>query len=142
MKRYKYFLLALITFSLTIFEFRAVNFKLAFLGSTAVAQTVNDRNAEADRLFEQGNKQYGTNQYKQALQFWEQSLAIYREIGNRQGIAASLGNLGNAYDSLWNYPKAIDYYQQSLVIDKQIGNRRGIANSLNNLGLAYSSLGD
>ena len=116
MKRYKYFLLALITFSLTIFEFRAVNFKFAFLGSTAVAQTVNDRNAEADRLFEQGNKQYDTNQYKQALQFWEQSLAIYREISNQQGIANSLNNMGNAYRNLGDYRKAINYHQQSLVI--------------------------
>ncbi|MCJ8282379.1 MAG: tetratricopeptide repeat protein, partial [Rivularia sp. ALOHA_DT_140] len=141
MKWKKYFILAVITLSLIICGSYGVNFKFALFNSSAVAQSVNDREAEADSLLQQGIKQAEGSQFQQALQSWEQSLAIYREIDNQEGIAASLGNLGNAYDSLWNSPKAIDYYQQSLVIDKQIGNREGITNSLNNLGLAYGSLG-
>ncbi len=142
MKRYKYFLLALITFSLSVCEFCAVNFKFTFLGLTAVAQSVSDRKAEADRLFEQGKKQFEASQFQQALQSWEQSLAIYLEIGNRQGIAASLNNLGNAYYRLGDYRKAINYHQKALEIEKQIGNREGIATSLNNLGAAYKNLGN
>ena len=147
----KYILLALITLSLTISESFAVNLKLKFLDSTAVAQTVNDRKAEADRLLEQGRKQFRSSQFKQALQSWEESLAIYREIGdtpegssyaNREGIANSLGNLGIVYASLGDYRKAIDYQVQSLAISKEIGNRLGQAQSLNNLGNAYQKLKD
>ena len=138
----KYFLLALITLSLTISESYGVNFKLTLLNSSAVAQTVNDREAEADRLLEQGIKQIENSQFQNALQSWENSLAIYQEIKNRPGIADSLGNLGVAYDILGDYRKAISYYEQSLAIKKKIGNRQRIVKSLNNLGVAYYNLGD
>jgi len=138
----KYILLALITALLTIGESCGVNFQLRFLDSAAVAQTTNNRKTEAYRLFEQGNKQFYTSQFKQALQSWKQSLAIYKEIGNRQGVANSLGSLGNAYYSLGDYKKAIDYLEQSLAISKEIGNRQGVANSLGSLGNVYYSLGD
>ena len=130
MKFKKHFLLTVISFLLITCGSFGVILKPALFNSTAVAQSVSDRKAEADRLVEQGIKQYRASQLKQALQFWEQSLAIYREIGNREGIAGSLNNLGNAYDNLGDYRKAIDYHQQSLEIAKQICNRRGIANSL------------
>ena len=97
--------------------------------------------AEAYRLFEQGNQQDDISQFREALQSWEQALTIYREIGNRKGEAASLGNLGAAYHSLGQYQKAIDFQQQSLEIEREIGNRQGEANSLGNLGLVYDSLG-
>ncbi len=138
----KYILLALITLSLTISESCGVNSQVGLLDSTAVAQTTNNRKAEADRLREQGLKQFESNQLQKALQSWQQSLAIYREIKNRQGEAASLGLLGVVYHKLGNYRKAIDYYQQSLAIKKEIGNRQGIAASLDILGVAYGKLGN
>ncbi|MDJ0694235.1 CHAT domain-containing tetratricopeptide repeat protein [Mastigocoleus sp. MO_188.B34] len=138
----KYFLLALITASLSISESWGVNLKLKFLDSTAVAQTVNDRKAEANRLLKQGWKQFNISQFKQALKSWEDSLAIYREIGNRKGIANSLMNLGTVHSDLGKYHKAIQYHQQSLAISKRIRNRLGEAQSLTNLGLAYHRLGN
>ena len=113
MKLKKYAFFTLITLSLTIPESWGVNFKFTLLNSTAVAQTVNNRKAEADRLFEQGIKQLNISQFKEALQSWQQSLAIYREIGDRQGIANCLNNFGLAYYSLGDYRKAIDFFQQS-----------------------------
>lgn len=58
------------------------------------------KKAEADRLFQQGIDWYNTSNIREALQSWEQTLALYREIGNRCGEAASLGNMGITYDSL------------------------------------------
>ena len=81
--------------------------------NTSVAVT---RQAEADRLLEQGNQQFNISQFREALQSWEQALTIYREIGDRKGEAASLGNLGIAYDSLGQFHLAIDYIEQSLDI--------------------------
>ncbi|MEC4887927.1 MAG: tetratricopeptide repeat protein [Scytonema sp. PMC 1070.18] len=139
----KYFLLALITLSLTISESCGVNYKSTLLNSTAVVQTVNNCKAEADRLFKRDLEQARTkSQFQQALQSWQQSLAIYREIGDRYREGATLDLIGNAYGSLGDYPKAIGYFEQALKIGKEIGNRGGIASSLRNLGIAYSSLGD
>ena len=87
-------------------------------------------------------------QYQEALNFYQQSLAIEREIGvaegtrsDRNGEATSLMNLGLVYYSLGQYQEALNFYQQSLVIQRQIGNIQGEADSLNNLGLVYYSLG-
>ena len=118
-----------------------MNYARILLGmkdNTSVAVT---RQAEADRLLEQGYQQFNISQFREALQFWEQALTIYREIGDRQGEAISLGNLGNAYDSLGQYQKAIEFYEQSLEISREIGYRQGEAAFLGSLGNAYYSLG-
>jgi CHAT domain-containing protein/peptide methionine sulfoxide reductase MsrA len=107
-----------------------------------MAQTVEEKKKEADRLLQQGIQQYQTSQFTAALQSWKQTLLLYREIGNRKGEGNALGNLGLAYYSLGNYPKAIDYHEQRLAIAREIKDRLGEGQSLGNLGLAYDSLGN
>ncbi|MEG4034240.1 CHAT domain-containing tetratricopeptide repeat protein [Microcoleus sp. S36b_A4] len=106
--------------------------------NTSVAVT---RQAEAERLFQQGNQQYKISQFREALHSWEQALTICRKIGNRQGEANCLGNLGNAYYSLGQFHRAIEFLKQSLVIKREIGDRQGEAASLGSLGNACQSLG-
>ena len=119
------------------------------LSTTAQGQTNQDRKTQADKLLRQGNQQAQRSQYKDAIQSWEQALAIYQKLKDRNGEAKSLNNLGGAYFQLGQYPKAIEFYQQSLAIKREIGDspeerlrqRNGEANSLGNLGIAYNSLG-
>ncbi|KAB8331770.1 CHAT domain-containing protein, partial [Scytonema tolypothrichoides VB-61278] len=80
--------------------------------------------------------------YKQAIQYYQQSLSIARAIGDKQGEGNSLGSLGLAYGSLGDYKQAIQYYQQYLPIARAIGDKQGEGASLGNLGNAYFSLGD
>ncbi|WP_051340260.1 tetratricopeptide repeat protein, partial [Planktothrix agardhii] len=103
--------------------------------------TPEQKQAEADRLLDQGIEEYDHSQYRQALQSWQQALLIYREIGDRGGESNALGNLGSAYDSFGQYQQAINYYQQALTISREIGNRQGEGFALGNLGVAYNSLG-
>jgi len=107
----------------------------------AQGESVAARQAEADRLLQQGIEQFNVSQFREALQSWEQALAIYREIGDRGGEGGALGNLGVAYDSLGQYPQAIDYYEQRLAIAREIGNLRGEGIALGNLGNVYYNLG-
>ncbi len=114
----------------------------------AIAQSVKERNkesnalraSEAERLLQQGIKQYRTNQHEAALQSLQQALALYRAIQDRNGEAYVLMNLGNAYQTLSQYEKAIAYYEQARSIFQQIKDRNGEAKVLDNLGNAYSSL--
>ncbi len=106
-----------------------------------LVQTPDQKKAEADQLFQQGNQQYENSQFQAAIQLWQEALKIYRELGDHSEEAASLNNLGIAYDSLGRYQKAIEFHQQSLTIEQEIGDRNGVATSLNNLGGAYRSLG-
>ncbi|MBG1266719.1 CHAT domain-containing protein [Nostoc sp. WHI] len=141
MRDRKLSLTALITVILTISQ-PIANLPPLFQMSQVLAQTPVDRKAEADRLFQQGKKQYQTSQFEVALQSWQQALIIYREIKDRLGEGKSLGNLGLVYFFLGNYTKAIDYQQQRLAIAREIKDRLGEAQSLGNLGLAYQVLGN
>jgi len=108
----------------------------------AIAQTTDAREAEADRLLQQGTQQYQTGQFQAALNFWQQALPIYRALKNRQGEGWTLGNLGMAYQSLGNYAKAIEYAQQHLAITREIKDRQTEGLALADLGRAYYSLGN
>ncbi len=101
------------------------NGKFAVIPSQVLAQSTDPKQVEADRLIEQGNQQFSRSQFREALEFYQQALVIYRSLNNRNGEAISLGNLGNAYYSLGQYQKAIEYSQQSLAIKQQIGDRKG-----------------
>ncbi|NEQ64389.1 MAG: CHAT domain-containing protein, partial [Symploca sp. SIO2D2] len=134
--------IVLIALPLSFAELWLLDFGVRLPTVEVVAQTVDERKVEADRLLDEGNKQYRVSQFRVALQLWQKALVIYREKGDRQGEANSLNNLGIAYRSLADYERAIDFHKQSLAIFKKIGNRQGEANSLNNLGIAYRSLAD
>jgi len=106
-----------------------------------LAQTPDERKAEADRLYQQGIQQVKAGGFQEALQSFQQALKTYQQIGDRFGEANSLGNLGNTYTSLGQYQKAIEFHNQALAIDREISNREGEADSLGNLGNAYTILG-
>nr|WP_313933794.1 tetratricopeptide repeat protein [Calothrix sp. FACHB-168] len=110
--------------------------------SRVLAQTTDARKAEADRLFQQGIKQFQTSQFTAALQSWQQALFIYREIKDRDGESWALGNIGVAYRNLGDYKTAIEYYQQLLAIAREIKDRQNEGKALGNLGVAYRNLGD
>jgi len=111
------------------------------LSESVQAQSIQDRKADADRLFNQGNQQYQISQFESAFQSWQQALAIYREIKDRSGEGAALGNLGIAYRALGKYDKAIDYQLQALVILREIRDRQGEGSVLGNLGNSYDAIG-
>ena len=93
---------------------------MVLMTSGVLAQTVDARKAEADRLLEQGFEQVQANQLQAALQSFQKALFIYRNIKNRKGEGGTLLGLGLLYKNLQDYPKAIDYYQQSLAIAQEI----------------------
>jgi CHAT domain-containing protein/tetratricopeptide (TPR) repeat protein len=105
-----------------------------------VVQMAENRKAEADRLFEQGNKLLGQNQNEGAISVFQKALAIYRELKQRQKEGQTLKSIGNAYNTLKDYPKAIDYQKQALSIAQEIQDRDLEARSLNNIGFAHGQL--
>ena len=108
----------------------------------AIAQTTDAREAEVDRLMEQGMQQYQTDQFPAALNSWQQALQIYRALKNRKGEGWALGMLGFAYESLGNSAKAIECRQQSLAIAREFKDRQWEGLIMKDLVLAYLSLGD
>ncbi|MGB6295294.1 MAG: CHAT domain-containing tetratricopeptide repeat protein [Rivularia sp. (in: cyanobacteria)] len=142
MRNYKIGQSVLISFLVVLSASFVPNLPMVLMTSRVLAQTVDERKAEADKWFEQGIALFQTSQFKVALLSFQQALQIYREINDRTEEANTLSNLGSVYYSLGDYKKAIDSYQQSLEIAKQINDRIAQARALNNLGLTYIFVGD
>ncbi len=107
----------------------------------AVAQTVDERKMEGDRLFEQGNKLLEQNQNEGAIAAFQKALAIYRELKERQKEGQTLKAIGNAYRNLNDHARSVEYQQQALAIAREIKDPDLEARALNNIGLAYRLMG-
>jgi tetratricopeptide (TPR) repeat protein len=100
------------------------------------------RRGEAASLGGLGNAYSSLGEYRRAIEYHEQALAIAEEIGDRRGESASLGGLGDAYSSLGEYRRAIEYHVVALDTSREIGDRRGEAKDLSGLGSVFYNLED
>lgn len=109
---------------------------------SATSQTPSpEKQSAAEKLYNQGTKQFQANQYTAAFQSWQQALQLYRELKNQRGEVNSLGKLGNVYQSLGQYQQAITCHQQALAIARNIKYRQAEANALSSLGHVCYSIG-
>jgi DNA-binding SARP family transcriptional activator len=79
--------------------------------------------------------------YSQAIQHFQQSLALRKAIGDTQGVATLYNNLGVVHYFQGDYDQARPYYEKSFAIKKEIGDIYGLAISATNLGLVQMRLG-
>jgi len=89
-----------------------------------LAQTNTEKDTQAFQLFYQGLQRSKVDRFQEALQFWEQSLAIYQEIGNREREATLLVLLSYTYAKLGDDRKALDSAQKGLAIARELKDAR------------------
>ena len=77
-------------------------------------------------------------QVEQAIDLFQQSVAIEEQIGNVQGKAATLSQMAMIYANQGQVEQAIELFQQSLVIEEQIGSAEGKAVTLWWLGKLFT----
>ena len=77
----------------------------------------------------------------QAIEHYQQALAIARETSDRGSEGAWLGSLGTVDMVLGQTGQAIEHYQQALAIARETGNRDGEGAWLGGLGNVYRTLG-
>ena len=133
-------LIASISLILTVLQ-PVVNLPISFQVSQVLAQTPADRKAEAERLYQQGDQQIQTSQYKEALQSFQQALTIYREIKDRKGQAFSLNYIAIVKRTLGDNIESLEFYKQALYIFRKIGDRLNEGTVLNNIGKVHEGLG-
>lgn len=75
--------------------------------------------------------------YVEALDFYEQSLRLFRQQDNKVGIANLLNNIGSIYANKGDDAKALEYCLQSLKIAEQTGDPTRIMSALINVGSIY-----
>ena len=108
----------------------------------AVAQSVDKRKVEADRLLRQGMQQYKEKRSDVAIQSVSQALRIYREIKDRKFEESALSLLGLYDGDPSHQMKKNEYLEQALVIARELKDRQSEMIVLSELGLNYSSKND
>jgi tetratricopeptide (TPR) repeat protein len=88
-----------------------------------------------------GGVYWNLGQYSQALNYYQQALAVSREIGDRSGEGYILSSMGGVYSNQGDYTQALTLYQQALAIRREIGDKAGEGNTLNSMAGVYYSLG-
>lgn len=79
---------------------------------------------------------------QQALEFYNQALAIGQEVGYWGEQAKTISHIGEAYADLGDLQQALEFYNQALALFIAEGNQKGEANTLNNIGEVYADLGN
>ena len=81
-------------------------------------------------------------EYGQAKQLFEESLALSREMRDTWWLATSLSNLAVVSHSLGDSEKATELYEESMDLFREQGDKRRLATCLNNLAMVVYSQGD
>ncbi len=70
------------------------------------------------------------NKPDDALNNYEESLAIKKQIGDKRGLAASLEQIASIQDSTGHPDAALASYKEALAARQEIGDKEGIGNTL------------
>lgn len=106
------------------------------------AQKQGDRQDEGWCVNELGLTCNNRGEYRKALIYCEQSLAIWRELGDKVKEGNTFNNFSQIYHNQGDYTTALGCLEQSLSIAREIGDKSSEAPILNNLGLIYEARGD
>jgi len=104
-------------------------------------QSQNAQLQKVKRLIQQASKQEQQGQRQQAIETWQQILAIARQLKDRGLEGLALHDIGVNYDSIGQPQEALKYYNQALPITREAGDRADFATTLANIGSAYDSIG-
>jgi CHAT domain-containing protein/Tfp pilus assembly protein PilF len=138
--RNRYFSIALITLPLIVFSsVYFFDFPGLTIGEQALAQTHDNRQTKANRLYQQGDQLVKLGKFNAALTIFEEALAIFQELGDRHSVGLTLNYLGIVNKSMSRYSQALVFYQQALVIFKEFSDRLNEGTTLSNIALIYSS---
>jgi DNA-binding SARP family transcriptional activator/Tfp pilus assembly protein PilF len=105
------------------------------------AKLAGDRRGESTALHGLGGLHWQLGRYEEAMDHFQQALALARKVGYRMGEARALGNLGAVEAWLGRYRQATEHCGESLALFRRDGDRIGEARAINNLGLVQQRLG-
>jgi len=106
----------------------------------ASARVLGDRQAEGWMLNNLGMV-YGRQRMPEAVECFEQAMAIYRDLGDVRGESRAATNVANAYFDLSRFSEALEAAQRSLAIQRRAGKRYGEGIALGIIGGASRELG-
>lgn len=74
----------------------------------------------------------------EAIQYWTQSMEVFRSINDLAGVSNMLNNIGVIYNAQGDYEKALSNYLSALKAGEQSGDQLRIVTALQNVGNVYA----
>jgi tetratricopeptide (TPR) repeat protein len=106
----------------------------------------SDEGGKAHIYHQLGSIKDGQGQYKEAIIFYEQSLAIKQKTlpPTHPDLACTYNNIGMVYDNMGEYSKALLYYEKTLEIDQKTlpPTHPDLGASYNNIGMVYYNMSE
>ncbi len=78
----------------------------------------------------------------QAIEYFQQALAIRQRLGDLSGVASLYNNLGNVMENRGDYLAALENYQQSLRLREQLRDTVRIMRAWYNMAILQESMGN
>lgn len=142
MPPFKVYRLGFITFIVAILTPLSYSSPSSVSKPLILAQTQDDRKAEAESFNQQAHEQLKNNQPRAAIESWEKARIIYQEINDLKSEALMLGNIGIMYRGLGEYEKALEILNEVLIRMQNLNELMGQSRALQQLGLLHSDLGN
>ena len=101
----------------------------------------NNQEQRALILLSMGTSYRLLNKLDDALENYQQSIAINEKIGQKWGISAALNEMADVQATEGKPDAALASYNKSLVLLREIGMKGGVADTLTNMGTIYHDLG-
>jgi len=109
-----------------------------FRESLSIARRLRDRPGQAMSLGNLGLGYYSLRDLDPAIDYLEQSVAMFRELGDRSMLGHALVYLGIVQKaSVGRQDEGMDTLRQSVTILREVGDRNAEAEALDSLGRAY-----
>jgi len=101
-----------------------------------------DSKLRARALRVRGGTLYIVGEFERGMEFYNQSLALYRELGDEWGQAHMLHRLAIDASRIGDDERALQLSEETLAVSRRLGDRKGEALALSNLGLVASKGGE
>ena len=103
----------------------------------AYAREVKNQRWISKALYNIATHYYLKSDYKNSVDYYNQSLVIRKEEGDKKGEAAIYGNLGLIYGDQGNLLKNLEYQLKSLAINETLNDTDNITSNYSNLASIY-----
>jgi CHAT domain-containing protein/lipopolysaccharide biosynthesis regulator YciM len=106
-----------------------------------IGQVATAQSSPAHQLVEQGVQQYQKEDYRGAINSWEEALKQYQDTDSSSNQAIVLENLARAYGKIGQTETAIARFEQAITHYRQLRNIQKVGQLLTEQAQGYSQLG-